>query len=663
MSRTDDLYPTKLVVKNLYCFRGTHTLQLGADVYAVLAQAADNPARSNWLGKSTLLMAFAFALTGWHTKRTDDEIVTNGETEASVELWLNDGSYLSRTKILGKSMQVRFTAKGKRGITQARAQEAIEKHIGFSKDDFFATCFFEQKQIGALVTAKAAERTSMVEGWLAEELEPIQRLHGAAVRRHNAASAALLNIEREMQVLRTDWDALVEEQVGHSLDKRADLDGHLDAKLCKAEATRTAKRQELKKTRDELVTAKAEARTWEAKVRQAAEYDALVKKGMQVRAEFDAIPANINAQANRHAEEINRLGAVKDDAVAYCQDLENGQLDFDGTCPVTCKDCPSREWVVAQGVTDEALEEAKKASTTAREAFETAFADARPTMQQDSQRTKLDKELVRLRAKAEELMDVAAEVEEGQAPAGTEELEERLTKLEGEMEVLAEQVCQLKIDIGWAANALARMEELDGDLVAAKAKAEVTAEAVAITGRTGAQQAIQELAMAKVERRANTLLANAGIPLQVNISWAQETKGLAKVCSCGAAFPTSQRVKACPSCGAVRSPNTQRKLSIEPSNRSGAAEDLAGIALGIAASQWLRATRGSRWDTVFIDEPFGALDEHNRAALSSHIVSMLRTAFSSAYVVAHERAILSAMPARITIIGSANGSQIQGAAT
>jgi hypothetical protein len=41
---------------------------------------------------------------------------------------------------------------------------------------------------------------------------------------------------------------------------------------------------------------------------------------------------------------------------------------------------------------------------------------------------------------------------------------------------------------------------------------------------------------------------------------------------------------------------------------------------------------------------------------------MLRTAFASAFVVAHERAILHAMPARINILAGPDGSQIQGEA-
>lgn len=655
---TSDLYPTKLVVKNLYCFKGTHTIKLDATIYAVLAQAIDNPARSNWLGKSTLLMAFALALFGWHTKRTDDEIITDGEEECSVELVLNDGSKLGRTKARGKSMQVRFTPKGKKALTQAAAQQAIEAHIGFTQDDFFATCYFEQKQIGALVTAKGAERSAIVEGWLAEELAPIQRLHGAAVREHKVATESLRALEEELANLETDWAALVEERAPGS----ADLVGHLDAQLCAAEAARQDKRQALAEARKVVAEREAEARAWEAKVRQAEEYEAIVARGVAKRQEFDALPADADARRKAADLACGQATSEAEEAAQHLARLELADYQFDGQCPIACQTCPSAQWVEEQATSPEALDAAKERAAKAEQERKVRHQEAAKAGAVAGLRSRLETELVQLRTKAEQLMDVAAEVDEAEEPPSADELEVKVAQLEGEVEALAERARLLREDIEWAGKADARRQVLGDEIAQAKVRHQVASEAVEITGRTGAQQAIQELVMAKVERRANHLLASAGIPLQVSVSWAQETKGLAKVCSCGTAFPTSQRVKECTACGATRGANMQRKLSIEPSNRSGAAEDLAGIALGIAASQWLRAARGSRWATVFIDEPFGALDQHNRAALSSHIVSMLRTAFASAFVVAHERAILSAMPARINILAGPDGSQIQGEA-
>jgi DNA repair exonuclease SbcCD ATPase subunit len=660
---SSDLYPVELTIENLYCFRGKHTIQLGCFVYAVLAEAEDNPHRSNWLGKSTFLMAFALVMFGWHTKRTDDEIVTHGEDYARVSMKLNDGTVITRTKTLGKSMLVEFKAKGKKAITQARAQERIEQLIGFSKDDFFATYFYEQKKIGALVTAKAAERSAMVEGWLAEELEPVQRLHGAAVRVQKAATDALTALENEHEELLNDWIQLVTDRVTNGAGQEpsaVDVIAHLKAQVASHVMAKTNAKEALDQARKEQTDAEHELATWNEKVEKAADYDDIVERGLAAKAELDALPADA-AEKRKEAEvACGRAITDADEAKERLRVLLSADYTFDGKCPIACQECPSAQWVRAQATGKEALAEAQEQAERLEKIRKAKHSAAREAITTATKRAALEAELVQLRARAEQLVDIAAEVEEREGVVIDEEaLAATVAQKEQELEGATLRLSQLEEDLSWAEKAVRRMAELGVELAEAKERATVAGEAVAITGRNGAQQAIQEVVMAKVERRANALLGDAGIPLQVKVSWATETKGLAKVCDkCGTAFPTSQRVKQCTACGAARGPNMQRKLSIEPSNRSGAADDLAGIAIGIATSQWLRVQRGSRWASVFIDEPFGSLDRHNRAALGSHVAAMLRSAFASAFVVAHEQAIQSAMPATVRIVAGQDGSRI-----
>ena len=126
---------------------------------------------------------------------------------------------------------------------------------------------------------------------------------------------------------------------------------------------------------------------------------------------------------------------------------------------------------------------------------------------------------------------------------------------------------------------------------------------------------------------------------------------------CGAVYPASQKIKRCERCGADRGPKLVEKLEIELSDRSGAAEDLAGIALQLSAASWLRTQRGSQWSQAFIDEPFGALDVHGARALSTHLATMLGGQFASVLVVTHDRNISDALPGRIEIIAGKAGSR------
>ena len=65
------------------------------------------------------------------------------------------------------------------------------------------------------------------------------------------------------------------------------------------------------------------------------------------------------------------------------------------------------------------------------------------------------------------------------------------------------------------------------------------------------------------------------------------------------------------------------RLDIELSDRSGAAEDLAGAAFQLSASAWLRSERNSAWSVALLDEPFSQLDAGNRRAFATHLAAML----------------------------------------
>jgi DNA repair exonuclease SbcCD ATPase subunit len=117
----------------------------------------------------------------------------------------------------------------------------------------------------------------------------------------------------------------------------------------------------------------------------------------------------------------------------------------------------------------------------------------------------------------------------------------------------------------------------------------------------------------------------------------------------------------CTRCQAARGPNLINKLDFVLSDRSGAAEDLAGAALQLSASAWLRAEKGSLWETAIIDEAFGQLDGANRRALGRHLAALLagRYGFSQALVVAHSSDVLEALPGRIEIEGGPRGSSVR----
>ena len=647
------MYPVELAFENVGPYAGQHLLPLTDSVYAVLARHERNPERSNWLGKSTLLWLVPYALFGTHPNKTDNEWITRGTPFAWVGLKLDDGTVVERSKAIDKPTQLTVTLPGCRPLTQKAAQEAIEKHIGLGQDDFMATCFYEQKQLARMVSARSAERIEMVESWLARDLAPLQAMHGDAINDLAGVNKGLASKQSELTGIREDIATLATE---YGAPDASGIPNALDA-------AKVVKQAGLGVARTALATAKAarlDAAQWQAKVEAAREFDDIAAEGATLRLALDGLPvptpqdenaakANLAAATANHATEAKRLA----DASA----AKRGA--FDGKCPVNGGACPSAKWVTSTGVAPDVLAGYQRTALAAKATLATATAEANRLQQVAVKRASLEGKLQALREQASALVDVANEVAECENPPDLAALDQGVRNGEAQVRAAEAELAKVAQDAEWYRVGNARLAKLQGECLAIGEQRALILEAVQLLGKTGAQQKLGEIALANVEDGANALLQAAGIALSVQVRWVTHLQGLAKHCDvCGAAYPGSDRVKACPQCGAKRGPNVAAKLVIDLSNRSGAAEDLAGIAVGLAASQWLRAKRVSGWSSVFIDEPFGALDAHHKRALSVHIATMLKRSFASAFVVAHDKAVLDALPSRVTIIGTDSGSKL-----
>ena len=645
------VFPTELDVTNVGPYAGSHHLDLVDDVYAVVAQHQDNPERSNWLGKSTLLWCIPYALFGEHPATTDNDWVTRGEAYAEVKLTLSDGTVIRRTKPRDKTAQLSVKLPGAAELLQGAAQDALAKHIGLTRDEFMSVCFYAQKQLARLVASNSSGRIDIVEGWIAKELEPLQNMHANAVLDLGGCMTRLETLKSKHDAIKLSVQAMVQRR-GYSagtdvVSSLAQLVSDTASELALAQGTLTTARER-----------RLAAEQWAAQVEVAEEFEAITAKGQQLRLQYDAIPVDIDAKRERFKDIRDRLlpKAIEADAL-HKQALQAG-AKFDGTCPINCARCPSESWVKANPISAKVVKERELTAKTLLSELDAKNKEVFEFEQQARQRVILDAKLGELREQAETMVDTANMVAQAIDPPDLEELDTNITAAEHDVQSAQLAHHQALADQKLYDDAWQQVQLIDAEDTAVRARRVMLAEAVQLLGRTGLQQKLGELALAEVEVGANAMLLSAGIPLTVSVAWSVQHQGLAKHCDkCGTAYTTtSARVKQCTRCGANRGANTTAKLVIELSNRSGAAEDLAGIAVGLSASVWLRSRRSSSWGSVCIDEPFGALDQHNKKALSVHVATLLKQSFSSAFIVAHDREILDALPQRVTIQGSDNGS-------
>jgi DNA repair exonuclease SbcCD ATPase subunit len=657
----------RVEIKNWRCFRGEHAIDLDAGAHAIVARHERDAERSNWLGKSSFLWALRFALTGALPKdcRTQDDWTTRGGREGAVAVELSDGTRAERSRVRGGPTVLVVQADGKQW-KGAEAQAEIDRRLGLTPDDA-GVWFLAQKSFDRFVRMRPSERAAEVAEWL--KLEPLRRAE-ASVR---AELSGLLDEETKLAAReRADRDALAALLLRHEILPETPTTVVLEQL---ASAERSAKERVVDATQalaalEEERRVEQEARADERRRREREELAREAKRATEEaeRAEEEAraaeaeVPPRVRLirlrsraeQAQAEAERARR-------ELRERQSLARGE--FDGACPVGGIVCPAKDLLNARHRENAAAAReaasnasaAREAAETARTAQDTAEGRQRAAERARARATAAREKADALRARLDRTAPVAAPSLRPREGLDREIAEVRARRDEANDDARAALMSRRE------AERLGRsIAETVSSLAENRSKARTRREAVEILGRRGAQRRIAEEALREVEDGANTLLARSGVALTVRFRWERETGGLASACdACGAPFPASVRVKECGRCGGARGPKIDERLDVELSDRSGAAEDLAGLAISLAASLRLRRERGSDWGLICLDEPFGALDRAHRRALSRGLVQMLAGRWEQALVIAHDDGVLDALPGRIVVTAGDGGSRVE----
>jgi DNA repair exonuclease SbcCD ATPase subunit len=640
---------SRLRFKGLACYREEQVLDLRPISYGIVASQKDDPEASNWCGKSTILEIVKYVLDGTHRYLLDDDFISHGEPVGEGELTMGDGARILRTRSRGKRTTLYFWPPGAdptKPLMQDEAQLAIAEYVGLARLDFEATCFFEQKSMSKFVTLQPSKRMEMVSAWFdlgpleecVDRVSELSRDLESSSKQVEGHFAALEQRERDLRGPGLTDEALVAELKRREsvLEENRGLLSAKEEAYERANASMAAVSAE-KDLREVVAEGKAEKARFE-------EMNVDQRKAAQAKARAD-LDAASQASASAEKEVRLRRGVARG--------------EFDGKCPVAGIECPARAQINEQG--KEARSRLAEASRELEEAETRRMAARRDATAAEASVQEADRVHVRLeglRQRAKDLMKKLAE--SGKPPSEVPDFE----RLRREASLARDGVIQAELDVERVRNAIAEIAKIVETRKQLAAKRDeisatlgVMREASVIFGKRGAQRVVAETNLARIEEEANAILRDCGLKLEVEVRWSREGRGIAKTCEqCGSPFPASAKVKTCQRCGAARGNQVENKLDVVLSNRSGAAEDLAGIAVQLAASRWLRASRGSTWETVLIDEPFGALDASKVKSVGKKLPAMLAGTFAQAFVVSHVASTTHALPGRIEIVSDGKWS-------
>ena len=638
---------TGVRVRNWKRYRGEHTVELTGGIYALVARDAENPDRSNWLGKSSFIEAVWYGLEGEvPSDDTVDSVVSHGEDAMDVDLAFDDGTFVCRSRDVKRSkstfhLTVPDGKGGELELVGDAAQAELDQRIGMGKKDLRATCFIRQKQMAKLLTDDPADVTAVINGWLS--LAPVEKAAAAqskivgeveavlerAAARHNAALAALSGMPPEAELRAEEKRLLaIEEENRVAFAERAKQAEAREARAGEIAAWEAATERQLRRGQAErdVVTAEQAQRAY---LQTAPDDQRLVALQGQLE---ECVRAEAEARAAEQRARPMAAGA------------------FDGTCPVAGIDCPAV--VVINGMRREGrarLETARGAAATAQERVQAARAAVTPCQAAARRRGEL---AAAVDARKAVLARTPWQPDPGlrpeEIPAGpslfdTEPVTNRLAEVKARLMRRAE----------------LEKEAAVGEREEVVARDEAAVQRAGLKVLRGALRVIAQRACLVLEHGANARLASAGVDLRVGLDWGWPTQVLEVTCSsCGLAFPKSARVKKCERCQEPRGLKSDEKFHVRLSNKSGAAEDLAGVAIQLAAASWLRTARGGQWSVLVLDEPTSAMDRHNRAGFVANLRAVLGVEWGQAFVVSHDEQVLAALPQRIEIVAEGKWSKV-----
>lgn len=636
-------------LENYMPYAGHHRIELAPMVYGVRAEWVGRPGRSNWAGKTSLLEAIPLALYGkYPAKKNVDDWITDGTDMGRVAVTFDSGVTIEHKRTRGDTTTVQLFGPGRQLLARGDAARAqVENILGLNRDDFFATCFFRQKEMSSIVAMQPGAFAQTIIGWLRlEALEAVEEAAGdaeaeaaAIVAQEDAAREAAL---KELRSRGDKWDSgLLARTVKANEDQLARLEFDYKSSITARSAARVA----LDATQEAVKLETLAQEAWELREQAGAVEATLEDQDALETAEQDAANAVDVAQKQytRVADELRRLESA-------CAG------EFDGQCPVMRKACPVRSVVVQTGKKLQGeVRECKARKQEAVKALNAANEVATEVLRKLQLNEKKCTEAETKRARA-----TAIDAKVAKAPRGKLTLEQA----RAEYDRVSEQVATLSVKREQLKAAIATDRALLGRLNATHERSSAAAEAK-VRGRVRraaklAQRMIAQGAMGWIANEGNSMLSAYDIDLQFQVRWAKEAKGFEPICAqCGRVFQ-GKGAKPCP-CGKPRQPRLLDRPSLDMSAKSGAADDLVGMAIRLGAASWLRSSRGSTWASCIIDEPFGALDSANRDSVLTALLSSLRGryGFEQAFVVAHHEEIISAMPGTVRVVAGPGGSRLE----
>lgn len=659
---------------NFMLFKRLKKLFGDKDIIGVICEYLDSPDRSNQGGKSTLVEAIRWCLTGLSRADTDKDLIHYGEDHCWVKVVLVDeqGKKISVKRGIGKKkgdsiLEVLGSDK------KRESQAIIDEILGFDKEEFDLTLFFKQMDINKFMELKPTELKKHLMQWL-------QKTHWVKLERAvlddlNALNKKIDSMKSRLKTLQSEIadEDEVKVEIRKLQKERKKLKTQLVGVREKLERVQYKIQQE-KKMRSELKARQDELLEKESELEE--QLEDLEFDGEDLK-EAKSELSSAKKEESRHAmkpEMKDKLSRKIGQVETHIRETKKVFKELEkqgGVCPLLNESCDRidtsrkdiKKWkhdVKELGVELNRLRAEHGEAVAAEKAqkqLDRALRHVEKVQGAMKERKRISADLKAVRADLEKLSNTRFKLDS----AEVDQLKGQVEDKEGGLTELDRRLGAQKGILSRNEILFQKTEKLDRRVKVLQRKAVKLKYLAMMFGKNGIPSQEIENAFDEVEDEMNFTLERLGTSLQIEFKPDRELGTWEDFCSCGWEFPKGTRKKECDECGAPR----RRKRKDEPQFRvldggrdigfkmeSGGGKTLVSMSARIALTRLKQRQSDSKFSVLFLDEPDAALDPVNRSAFMRLLTETLihEFGFKQVFWISHFKEVQESLPNVLKIV-------------
>jgi DNA repair exonuclease SbcCD ATPase subunit len=668
-----------LKITNLGPYQGEHEIDLiDKDIIGVIAKSTTNARKSNQSGKSFLVEAIRWIITGESRAKTDFELVHHGEDfgEGILVIEDEDQDYVIRRGRSEKEgiLEINFEDK------TSKAQAAIDKLIGFDSKELDMTLFFEQGNTNTFIDLPSDKKKKYIMDWLENDywVDIFTKANNEYVvenKELNEMKSKLSHMENTYESLSHNMkDEL--EKINKDIEKAEAHIQLLEEKLSKIKTVSTV---DQRKTLDNRL--KELRRNLDRVESDDEQYSIILHKLVKLDKEIGDFEIQDYPKSSEIEVEIGNLQRDKRDLDSKIESAS----ELTGVCPILNQSCDRieldkkelRSWKEKKLEIVDTIKEKRKLLEEVQEYEEQKIAiDKKKSSHADLVESSKKYDVVALKKESSNIICEIKEVKK--CLEDLEEGNDPTIEIKAKIKESSELRDELIYDKAALEGKIEARQELKKNIKSLSAK--ITDKAVIVDdlkyvtfvfSKNGIPSQEVENAFSEIEDEINYVLSEFGTEMEVIFTADRELKDWEKSChSCGFVFPKHYKKSECEVCAEPRMKRRKDELQIKVLKNnsefayymeSGGGKTILSIAIRIALARLKMRKTHRNFNVLFMDEVDAFFDDENRDKFISLVNNAItkKLGFEQVIWVSHSGMIKDSVPHVLMVVNSGRKAKVK----